>query len=144
MTTHAKGTFDVTSTPHAPYDTEPGATLGRVTFKKQFQGSLEATSVVEMLSAITEVNGSAAYVALERVKGTLDGRAGSFVLLHTGTMKRGQASLMVSVVPDSATAQLKGLTGSMSITVVEDKHHYELDYEFEDEASLPRFRLGPD
>lgn len=132
MTTLAKGTFDVTSTPHAPYDAEPGAALGRVTFHKTFHGGLEAKSVVEMLSATTDVNGSAAYVALERVKGTLDGKSGSFVLIHTGTMKRGAATLVISVVPDSATGELKGLTGKMTIEIVEEKHLYAFDYTIED------------
>jgi hypothetical protein len=130
--TLVNGTFDVTSTPHAPSDSEPGAELGRVTFHKQFHGGLEAASVVEMLSATTDVNGSAAYVALERVKGTLDGRTGSFVLVHTGTMRRGHANLAISVVPDSATSELKGLTGKMMIEIVEGKHLYSFDYSFDD------------
>ena len=131
--TRSSGTFTVTSTPHPPYDTEPGATLGRVTFHKQFEGDLSASSVVEMLSAMTEVNGSAAYVALERVKGSLGGRQGSFVLSHIGIMKRGSASLTVSVVPDSATQELTGLHGSMTIKVAGDVHSYTFEYSLEDE-----------
>lgn len=131
--TRASGTFTVTSTPHPPYDTEPGAALGRVTILKQFEGDLSASSVVEMLSAITEMNGSAAYVALERVKGSLGGRQGSFVLSHTGIMKRGSASLTVSVVPDSATQELTGLHGSMSISIADGVHSYTFDYSLEDE-----------
>jgi hypothetical protein len=129
--TRASGTFTVTSTPHPPYDTEPGATLGRVTFQKQFEGDLSATSVVEMLSAMTEVNGSAAYVALERVRGSLGGRQGSFVLSHTGIMKRGSASLTVTVVPDSATHELTGLHGTMSISIADGVHSYAFDYSLE-------------
>jgi hypothetical protein len=128
----ANGTFTVTTTPHPPYDTEPGATLGRVTFHKQFEGDLNATSVVEMLSAMTEVNGSAAYVALERVKGSLNGRKGSFVLSHIGIMKRGTASLTVSVVPDSATHELTGLHGTMTIKIEDDVHSYAFEYSLED------------
>jgi len=131
--TRASGTFTLTSTPHPPYDTEPGATLGRVTFKKQFEGALTATSVVEMLSAMTEINGSAAYVALERVKGTLDGRSGSFVLSHIGIMKRGTSSLSVSVVPDSATHELTGLHGDMEIKIADGVHSYVFEYSLEDE-----------
>jgi hypothetical protein len=131
--TRASGTFTVTSTPHPPYDTEPGATLGRVTFQKQFEGDLSAASVVEMLSAITEVNGSAAYVALERVKGSLGGRQGSFVLSHTGIMKRGSASLSVSVVPDSATQELSGLRGTMTINIAEGVHSYGFEYSLDDD-----------
>lgn len=131
--TRASGTFTVTSTPHPPYDTEPGATLGRVTFQKQFEGDLSATSVVEMLSAMTEVNGSAAYVALERVRGSLGGRQGSFVLSHTGIMKRGTASLTVTVVPDSATHELTGLHGTMSISIADGIHSYTFEYSLEGE-----------
>jgi hypothetical protein len=131
--TRASGTFTVTSTPHPPYDTEPGATLGRVTFQKQFEGDLSATSVVEMLSAMTEINGSATYVALERVKGSLGGRQGSFVLSHIGIMKRGTASLTVTVVPDSATQELTGLHGTMTISIADGVHSYSFDYSLEDE-----------
>jgi hypothetical protein len=129
----ANGTFTVTTTPHPPYDTESGATLGRVTFHKQFEGDLDASSVVEMLSAMTEVNGSAAYVALERVKGSLKGRKGSFVLSHIGIMKRGTASLTVSVVPDSATHELTGLHGDMTIKIEDGVHSYTFAYSLEDE-----------
>jgi len=131
MNAHASGTFNVTMNPQPPYDTAEGATLGRMSINKQFQGDLKASSTVEMLSAITEVKGSAGYVALERVTGTLHGRAGSFVLQHTGTMTRGKAELTVSVVPDSGTAELKGIVGQMTIDVVEGKHLYTFDYSLE-------------
>jgi hypothetical protein len=128
MSTHASGAFDVTMNPQPPYDTAKGATLGRVSINKQFRGDLEASSTVEMLSAMTEVKGSAGYVAIERVTGTLHGRRGSFVLQHTGTMTRGKAELTVSVVPDSGTAKLKGIAGQMSIDIVDGKHLYGFDY----------------
>jgi hypothetical protein len=128
MSMQASGTFDVTMNPQPPYDTSEGATLGRVSINKQFQGDLEASSTVEMLSAITETKGSAGYVAIERVTGKLHGRAGSFVLQHTGTMTRGLAELMVSVVPDSGTGELKGIAGKMTIDIIEGKHLYTFDY----------------
>jgi len=128
MHTHASGTFNVTMNPQPPYDTAEGVSLGRVSINKQFQGDLKASSTVEMLSAITEVKGSAGYVALERVTGTLHGRAGSFVLQHTGTMTRGKAELTVSVVPDSGAAQLKGIAGQMTIDIVEGQHLYTFEY----------------
>ena len=128
MSTHASGTFEVTMNPQHPYDTAEGATLARVSINKQFRGDLEASSTVERLSAMTEVKGSAGYVAIERVTGTLHGRPGSFVLQHTGTMTRGKAELTVSVVPDSGTAQLKGIAGQMSIEIVDGKHLYTFDY----------------
>jgi hypothetical protein len=128
MTTNASGTFDVTMSPQPPYDTAEGASLSRVSINKQFRGDLEASSTVEMLSAVTEVKGSAGYVAIERVTGTLHGRKGSFVLQHTGTMTRGKAELTVSVVPDSGTAGLKGIAGKMTIDIADGKHLYSFDY----------------
>jgi hypothetical protein len=135
MSTHASGTFDVTMNPQPPYDTAEGATLGRVSINKQFHGDLEASSTVEMLSAMTEVKGSAGYVAIERVNGTLHGRPGSFVLQHAGTMTRGKAELTVSVVPDSGTADLKGIAGQMSIDIADGKHLYSFDYTLDAEGS---------
>src|SRR5882757_9344211 len=108
MTSHANGTFEVKL---LPQPTEEKA-LSRMSIDKQFHGDLEATSKGEMLSAMTDVKGSAGYVAIERVSGTLRGRAGSFVLQHTGTMTRGTPQLSVTVVPDSGTDQLAGVTGT--------------------------------
>jgi hypothetical protein len=132
MPFHAGGTFEVTRSPEPPYDAAPGATLSRVSLSKQFHGDLEAASEVRMLSAISDVKGSAGYVAIERVIGKLRGRAGSFVLQHSGTLKRGQAELSVTVVPDSGTAELKGLAGNMTIEVVNNRHSYAFDYTFDD------------
>jgi hypothetical protein len=129
MTTVAAGPFDVTMNPDPSYETaDGGIVLGRVSFVKRFHGALDAESVVQMLSAGTAVKGSAGYVAIERVEGRLDGRAGSFVLQHGGTMNRGQAQLTVSVVPDSGTGDLAGLAGTMAIDIVDGKHFYRFDY----------------
>ncbi len=129
---HVTGTFEVTVNPQAPYDTTGGVTLGRVTINKTFHGALEATSVVEMLSAMSSVKGSAGYVAIERVVGTLDGHPGSFVLQHSGTMTRGEPQLAVSIVPDSGTGELKGIAGKMTIDIVGGKHLFTLDYRLGD------------
>jgi len=124
----AAGTFFVTMNPHPPYDSGEGVTLGRISITKRFEGDLSGSSAVEMISATTPVKGSAGYVAIERVFGTLDGRVGSFILQHSGTMNRGQPSLSVTVVPDSGTAGLKGLAGAMTIDITEGKHLYTFDY----------------
>lgn len=129
MTTSARGTFEVTLNKQPLQDTEAGANLGRMSIAKAFRGDLVAASTGEMLSAVTEVKGSAGYVAIERVSGTLHGRSGSFVLQHSGTVTRGEKSLMVSVVPDSATGELAGLAGKMAIDIVDGKHLYTLEYE---------------
>ena len=127
MTRHIAGPFDVTMTPQAPPG-GPESGLSRLTLDKRYHGDLEAVGTGEMLSVMTAVAGSAAYVAVERVSGTLDGRSGSFSLQHSGTMTRGEPSLTITVVPDSGTGELRGLAGRMSITVEGGKHSYGLDY----------------
>jgi hypothetical protein len=129
MTMHASGTFEVKLiVQKADSKAAESASLGRMSIEKQFQGDLTGTSAGEMLSAGTEVPGSAGYVAMERVDGTLGGRAGTFVLQHSGTMTRGEPQLSVSVVPDSGTGELLGITGMLRIKIVEKKHFYEFEY----------------
>ena len=126
MTTLARGPFEVKLTPQAS-DGED-TTLGRLTIDKRYQGDLEATSRGRMLTASTGVQGSAGYVAIERVSGNLDGRTGTFMLQHSGTMTRGAPELAITVVPDSGTGQLVGLAGKMAIKIADGKHSYEFDY----------------
>jgi hypothetical protein len=128
MTHHASGPFEVTLAPQPQDDPKAEAAIGRMTIDKQFHGALEAFSLGQMLAYRTAVDGSAGYVAMERVTGTLDGRHGSFVLQHSGTMDRGAASLIVTVVPDSGTDELVGLSGRMNIVIEPGQHHYEFDY----------------
>jgi Protein of unknown function (DUF3224) len=127
MTTRAKGTFDVKVLPLAN-DHAEATGLGRMSIDKQFHGDLEASSQGQMLTAMTSVKGSAGYVAMERVSGTLMGRRGTFVLQHTGTMNRGAPTLTVSVVPDSGAEELTGLSGTLTIIVADGKHSYDFEY----------------
>ena len=127
MTKHASGTFEVKMTPQT--DTEVGdPTVGRMALEKQFRGDLEAVSRGQMLAVMTDVKGSAGYVAMERVSGTLAGQSGTFALQHSGTMRRGEPELKVSVVPDSGTGELTGLSGTMSINIDAGQHSYEFEY----------------
>ena len=126
MTSHAAGSFDVTITPQD--DQSDDASLGRMTIDKKFHGDLEGTSKGQMLTAMTSVKGSAGYVAIEKVTGTLRGRSGTFVLQHSATMNRGTPQLSLTVVPDSGTGQLTGVAGSMTIKIADGKHFYEFDY----------------
>jgi hypothetical protein len=128
VTTRAAGPFDVKLSPLVLEDKTEGTMLARLSLDKQFHGELEAASKGEMLSAGTAVKGSAGYVAIERVSGTLNGRKGTFVLQHSGTMTRGEPHLTISVVPDSGTGELEGLAGTMTITIVDGKHSYEMHY----------------
>jgi len=123
-----RGSFDVKLQPQTPAATIAEAKLGRQTIDKQFHGDLNAHSLGEMLAAMTEVKGSAGYVAIERVTGTLQGKQGSFVLMHTGVMDKGTPHLTIQVVPDSATGELVGLKGQMQIEINEGKHFYIFDY----------------
>jgi hypothetical protein len=122
----ATGTFDVQVKNLGFHD--DSAQLGRMSIDKTFHGDLEATTIGEMLAARTAVDGSAGYVAIERVTGKLHGKAGTFVLQHSGTMDRGKPSLSVSVVPDSGTDELKGLQGKLEILIADGKHSYVFEY----------------
>ena len=128
---HAVGTFDVKL---LPLQDVPSADpmLGRMSIDKQFHGALEATSKGQMLTGMTDVKGSAGYVAMEKVTGTLNGQSGTFILQHTGTMTRGEPTLSVTVVPDSGTGQLVGLSGKMTIDIVDREHHYEFTYKLDE------------
>lgn len=123
MTYGAKGTFEVKLVPE-PSD----EFIGRLSMEKQFKGDLEAESKGQMLSSSTEVQGSAGYVAMERVSGTLRGHRGTFVLQHNGTMNRGVPQLTVQVVTDSGTGELVGLVGNMTITITDGRHSYDFVY----------------
>jgi hypothetical protein len=125
---HAAGALEVKVDPQGEADKAEGSTLGRYSLDKQYHGDLEATAKGTMLTAGTDVKGSAGYVALERVTGTLQGRSGSFVLQHSGTMAHGELQLSITVVPDSGTGQLTGIAGKMNIIIAAGKHSYEFDY----------------
>lgn len=127
MAKHASGTFEVKLSPQTD-DQVGDPTVGRMSIEKEFKGDLEATSRGQMLAFMTEVKGSAGYVALERVSGTLGGQSGTFALQHSGTMTRGAGQLVITVVPDSGTGALVGLAGKMSINIVEGKHFYDFEY----------------
>lgn len=124
----ASGEFDVKVLPQAPEEGCPEP--GRMTLDKRFHGDLEATSRGQMLAIRGGVEGSAGYVAMERVSGALAGREGTFALQHIGTMERGKPGLSVTVVPDSGTGDLVGLSGKMEIIVEGGKHFYSFDYSF--------------
>ena len=133
MTNRATGTFDVDLRPQPLTDEAASPLLSRLSINKTFAGDLVGTSQGEMLSARTDVQTSAGYVAIEKVTGTLRGRRGSFVLQHAATMNRGESKLSVTVVPDSGTGELVGLAGKMTIQI-EGEHKYALEYTLEKNA----------
>ena len=122
----AKGNFDVDLQP-LPTDGLPDG-IGRMSIDKRFAGDLNGTSRGEMMTGAGTAAGSAGYVAMERVTGTVEGRSGAFLLQHFGTMRRGEGDLTVVVVPDSATGELQGLSGAMTIDAAAG-HAYVFDYE---------------
>jgi len=126
MPNRASGPFEVKMIPQAP--DEKAGNVGRMPIDKQFHGDLEATSQGQMLAFSSSVKGSAGYVAIEQVSGTLHGRQGTFVLQHSGTMNRGEPRLTITVVPDSGTGELVGLAGTMTIDVADGEHVYGFEY----------------
>lgn len=125
---HASGTFEVKVAPLGSDDTQDGITLGRYSIDKQFSGDLVGSSKGEMLAVGTTVKGSAGYGAAERITGALQGRKGSFALVHRGLMGGGKQEMLIAIVPDSGSGELKGIEGTLAIRIADGKHHYTIDY----------------
>lgn len=126
----ATGPFDVKMNPEPPYFEGDGVVLARATFDKRFHGALDATSLVQFLSVRAGTSG--AYVALERIEGTLDGRAGSFVVTHTAKASATGRTLAIEIVAGTGTGALAGITGTMRIDIVDKQHSYTVDYTLPD------------
>jgi hypothetical protein len=136
MSAHATGTFDVKIVPQPHSDIESAASISRFSIDKQLHGDLEATSRGEMLTSGDPKAGAAAYVAIERVTGTLQGRSGSFVLQHTASMTPSSQQLLITVAPDSGTGRLTGLSGKMLIKIENRQHFYDFEYTLLDADSF--------
>ena len=132
----AMGSFEVTLQPLSNAEVSAEASLGRMLLLKKFSGDLVASARGQMLTASTGMKGSAAYVAIDQVTGELGGRRGSFVLQHSGSMNRGVPTLSIMVVPDSGTGELAGLTGTLSINIIDGKHFYDFIYSLPERARL--------
>ena len=128
ITMAAKGTFEVKLAPLETYTQAEETKIGRMSIDKTFAGDLVGTSQGEMLSGGSPAEGSAGYVAIERVTGALQDRSGSFMLQHTGTMTPTSQESTITVVPGSGTAELQGIAGTMSIEVEDGKHFYDFEY----------------
>ena len=124
----ATGTFEVSVQPLSNADVSTDPMFGRFLLVKKFSGAFTAEGRGQMLSAGTPVQGSAGYVAIDHITGTLEGKTGAFVLQHVGTMGRGAASMSINVLPDSGTGGLAGIAGTLTIRVVDKQHYYDLDY----------------
>jgi hypothetical protein len=124
----ANGTFAVQMKPQDDGSSADGVSLGRMSLDKVFAGDLVGTGQGQMLTALTAVKGSAGYVAIERVTGTVHGKAGSFVMQHSGTMNKGAQQLSITLVPDSGTGELVGIQGVFRLRIEAGQHHYALDY----------------
>lgn len=128
MNMTAKGTFEVKLQPLSFEGADPALKLGRMSIDKQISGDLMATTIGQMISAMTDIKGSAGYVAIERVTGTLNGKSGSFILQHNGLMNRGTPTLNIVVIPDSGTDALSGIEGEFKIINEDGKHSYEFNF----------------
>ena len=128
MHAHATGSFSITMQPAAAAQRAGRSSLGRVLLEKVYAGDLVATATGQMLNAVTDTRGAAGYVAMEAVTGMLQGREGSFVAQHAGTMADGQQALSIVIVPHSGTGQLTGIRGTLAIRIVDGQHFYDIDY----------------
>lgn len=125
----ARGTFEVTMEPEPPFLDQDGIKLNRNVLRKEYSGDLVGTSEGQMVAAYTATPGSAGYVAIEHFTGSVGGKSGSFVLQHSGLMDRGDAALTVTIVPDSGTGELAGISGTLEIENEAGTHSYVLEYE---------------
>jgi hypothetical protein len=137
----ATGSFEVILQPLSNADVTGDAMLGRLLLTKKFSGDLQASARGQMLSAGTTTRGSAGYVAIDHVTGELDGRKGSFMLQHSGSMNRGVPTLSIMVVPDSGTDELAGISGTLSINIIDGKHFYDFIYSLSREGLPGQVRL---
>ncbi len=126
----ARGPLDVNTVPEPPFLERDGLKLSHSMVGKEFSGDLVGTSEARMIASFTGTPGSAGYVAIEHFTGSLSGKTGSFVLQHSGIMNRGDAKLMVMVVPDSGTGELVGISGTLEIDNDDGQHSYVLEYDF--------------
>jgi len=124
----AKGTFEVTIIPQSHQEGVGDSSVARMALVKVFSGEMNGTGNGQMLAYRSAVSGSAGYVAMEKVQGTMNGRTGSFILQHNGTMNRGEPLLTIKIVPDSGAEQLTGISGEMLLKIEEGKHYYEFQY----------------
>ena len=128
----AKGSFEITMQAPPAGEGVGRVSIGRMLLDKYYSGDLIGIGQGEMLSAGNPAAGSAGYVAIEHVTGTLGDLSGSFALQHAGTMHAGASHLSVSIVPGSGTGQLTGIEGKIRLDMVDRKHYYELDYTLPD------------
>jgi len=124
----AKGTFEVTITPQPHQDGVGDVSVGRFAITKVFSGEMNGTANGQMLAYRSTVSGSAGYVAMEKVQGTLNGLQGSFIMQHNGSMNRGEPQLSIKIVADSGTDALTGISGEMLLNIDQGKHFYEFRY----------------
>ncbi|WP_242428349.1 DUF3224 domain-containing protein [Janthinobacterium lividum] len=132
MHAHATGSFSISMTPATAPQRAGRTTLGRVLLDKVYAGDLVATAKGEMLNAVTDTQGAAGYVAMEAITGVLQGRQGSFVAQHAGTMAEGRQALSIVIVPHSGTGQLTGISGTLAIRIENGQHFYDMDYSLQD------------
>ena len=125
----ARGTFDVTIEAEPPFFEQDGIKLNRNVVRKQFSGDLVGKSEAQMVAAYTATPGSAGYVAIEHFSGSVGGKSGSFLMQHHGLMEKGEAALTVTIVPDSGTGELAGISGTLEIENAAGKHSCVLEYE---------------
>jgi hypothetical protein len=129
MTRTANARFSITSWDEKPYSEGQGLPkLTRASVTKTFTADIEGDGHVEYLM-MYRADGTATFVGLERVTARIDGRSGSFVLQRTGVFEGAEARESYSVVPGSATGELRGLTGHGTSSIGHgEEHPFVLEY----------------
>ena len=130
MITEAKATFKITGWDEKPYqEFEGGAKLTRAKVTQAYQGEISGTGEVEFLMSYA-VNGTASFVGVELVKGTIAGKSGSFVIQHVGTYDSGGARSVWSIVPGTGIGGLAGITGKGSYAATAESVPVTFSYDF--------------
>lgn len=126
----ANGRFAIKSWDEKPYGEAPELPkMTRASVMKTFTGDLAGEGQVEYVMMYRS-DGSATFVGLERIVGTIGGKAGSFVLQRVGVFEDGFAKESYSVVPGSGTGELRGLRGEGHTAVGHGMEHpFSLNYE---------------
>jgi hypothetical protein len=132
MSKQAKASFEIAGWDEKPYDAiEKERKLTQASVTRTYTGEIQGDATVEYLMMYRE-DGSATFVGLERVIGSLSGRSGSFVLQHNGTFEDGVTKYSFFVVPGSGTRDLAGLRGEGEFASGHQQHYpVTLNYDFE-------------
>ncbi len=122
--------FFVASWEAETYDeSTPSPTLSEVTVEKTFNGEMKGESVGKLLMC-SSLDDSAGYTIMDRFFVEIEGRKGSFVVIHGGMTDEMLAK--GKIVPGSGTDELEHITGTIEFKSDANSKTIILDYELRD------------